>query len=144
MLTYRVEHPEFGNGPWRFNAYTESSTDEYESMVGYLSDFGSEWDNHNGVTMGDFHPSPCEDGMDQHGMDQHDWRDIIFAAWDIAGVKHWFGAGRCPTLLMEAGMMVAVYDVPDDKVEVGATQVAFDKNYAKLVKYIPLTDIFPS
>ena len=98
MLVYRVEHREYGQGPYRDHDYTH-------------------W--HHSYSL-DGHPDPERD------FPTKAWRDKAnkFGFSSLQQLRDWFTATELYRM-REAGFHVVVYDVPAADVIIGGSQVAF-------------------
>lgn len=133
MLVYRVEHKEYGCGPYTIREHINN--DWYDK----------EYDEHPLAKIANRHnskptvwPGPMRDNITFHA----DWENHHFGFSSIWRLKIWF-AGFLK-LMKRYDFVIAVYNVPNKYVEYGDSdkQIVFDKSKAELTNtYSLLTKI---
>ncbi|TCV62293.1 hypothetical protein [Neorhizobium sp. S3-V5DH] len=122
MLVYRIEHT---NGEGAFGAglariHDRNCHDTYRRAAydhpGPRSEYGT----------------PLKSLFDGYG-----YYDYLFACQSKTQLRSWFGSRPGRRAMAKAGGVMVTYEVPDDAVAKGKTQVAFLKSRATKLSSVP-------
>ncbi len=117
MLVYRVEHEEYGIGPYQIR--------HSGNVQKFLNRMGADHSAYG--YKGDQHPMPAFDGIEDFDTD-YDYCGFE----SMEALVKWFDGYLLG--LARYGFVVRIYDVPDDEVQLGVKQLAFNKGYAEHIR----------
>lgn len=122
-MIYRVEHKDYGHGPFRPGWTPNKSLCDVSDLV--CDETDDEF----------FFPSPCNDGLNRSRRKYPD--DWYYGVTDLEQIKHWFSDNAC-NAMHEVGYVIAVYRARFYKIGNSRLQVEFDKTKAELKETLAL------